>query len=265
MMAGSFLLTKIAVLAISWTIWHWAQIDNNNRHAKYCGEKIGGNLMDFLVSPGNDKRHQAMIEGKVWNLYVNGYGSPPDPKTDGNLRHYMGAVKEFIAGRPDPRFRVFLVGPPTTRNDITEAQALKIVFEAVGVPDNVIEIIIIDDAIGPDGDTGARLNLERASQIMPQDLPAVFAFEHSRRFYMKWLARRYFKNIQAFLPVKFDAGSLRFQNQIKMATIKFALEVAAYYSPFIARFARAPLRKKHVEKCKAEVQEKIEKDLGRRK
>lgn len=187
----------------------------------------------------------------MMNIFVNGYGAPKDPKIDGNLTRYLGAVMEFIKSRPDDYFVIYLAGGYTNRKDMSEARAMLWWLRSHVLPNNVEKITLIE------GSTTGRDNLRLYSEMVPHTEPSVFFCERSREPHVKFFVKRFFphskKELFTFIGVPFDAKSLKPTNRAKEYLFKYPLMVLSWYFPFIDKYIVKPIRNRHVAKCRKEM------------
>lgn len=186
------------------------------------------------------------------NIYINGYGAPKNPTDDGNMKRYLGKVKEYIEAHPYTLFRLFLAGGFTNRLDLSEARAMQMWFEYYGLPENVLEVILLDKTTTARGNLVHYSNIVRAGTIHRNE-PSIFFWEYSRRFQMKFFVRRLLnKGNFLFCNIPFDARSMKLRNRLKQYFWKFPLEVLSWYFPSVHKYISKPLHKRYVEKCRRE-------------
>ncbi len=182
------------------------------------------------------------------NVFVNGYGAPKDPLSDGNLCGYMCAISEYMDLHHDDVFTLYLAGGITNRKDMTEARAMKVWFDAHGLPANVTEVVLIEES------TTARDNVALYSRKVDQGKPSVFFFEYSRRLQMIFLVKQYFNRhfhrLYKFCGVKFDEPSMELRNRLKQYFLRFPLEVLSWYLPSVREKISKPLRARHIARAR---------------
>jgi hypothetical protein len=173
-------------------------------------------------------------------VYVNGYGTPRDPQTDGNLGRYLPTVRDFA--RAHSRAAIFLCGGLTNRTDLSEAAAMAQWF-ALHAEDLMPRIKLLEDGVSP------HQNVTAFAQIAGFKHAVLFC-EESRTPTMRFLAWYHLHGSSTVTGVPFDKRSLTLRHRLVQWTSKLGLEVLATYFPPVDRL-RKKLREQHIAKARA--------------
>ncbi len=174
------------------------------------------------------------MNGQMSYVYANGYGATENIH-DRNYTHYLIKVSHFIQEHPDKQFTVYLCGGYTNRKNLTEAACMHQIWTRLGIPPNVV-LVLIEDT------TTARDNLQAVR--LAGDVPITIFCELSRKPTMRFLASRFFSAAQ-IVGIGFDEKSLKIGHRLKQLFLHFPLEVLAYYCPLFDKI-RLALRKRHI-------------------
>lgn len=173
-------------------------------------------------------------------LFVNGYGA--GDSRDQNMSRYLKAVHRHIMSLPgDDQIELYLCGGYTNRTDLSEAHAMANWFAGYGLPRRV-QVILIENTCS------ARENIEEFRRRAGNPPTTIFC-EWSRRFKMRWLARRSLRSVEV-VGVPFDPRSLRLDRQL----VEFGaalLEIAALHSIW-AEELRRYFRQRRVQEARRE-------------
>ncbi len=162
-------------------------------------------------------------------VYVNGYGAPFDPLTDGNLTRYLRCVVDWLDRHRDQVHKVVLCGGFTNRADLSEAEAMRR-WIAKHAPQWVDSIWTIEDTLS------VRENIQAFADLYLVRERAVFFCERSRIWTVLCLARIKFKSpwIVTVIGVPFDAQALKMSHRLRQM-VHGLIEWVSLWWPWLDR------------------------------
>lgn len=176
---------------------------------------------------------------QIVHVFVNGYGAPKDPLTDGNYERYLEQVLWFLNNQSG-MIHLHLFGGFTNRTDLSEAAAMKLWFEHAGIPKSAL-------VITHDRTTTARGNLIEFNRVVG-DVPVVIFCEASREKTMRFFAGKLFSSFSIH-GIPFDAKSLTPEALVEQRW-QYRLEYLAWYLPPVDVVCRIR-RYRHVMRARA--------------
>lgn len=164
-------------------------------------------------------------------VYVNGYGAPLDPLTDGNLTRYLQCVVDWLDRHRDKVNKVVLCGGFTNRTDLSEAEAMRcwIVRHAPQWTDSVWTI---------EETLSVRENIQAFAELYLVRERAVFFCERSRLWTVLCLVRHWFKPpwVVTVIGVPFDARAMRIGHRLRQLFFHAPIEWVSLWWSWLDRW-----------------------------
>lgn len=171
---------------------------------------------------------------------VNCYGADKNPLRDPRTSMYLSAVVQHCARQHDREIELHLLGGPTNRRDMSEAEAAKLWIDAYGEICNVVHIQLHE------GTLDLRGNLEAVRQYTWQGAEVHYFCEYSRQPSVRALAKRILRGRRVtVIGVPYSKQDLSFRHRL-VQLAKLGLEMAAYVIGWPFEPTRKYLRNRHI-------------------